>query len=163
MRNGFYTAADNPKWRQETVQKILQNEKYIGDALLQKTYTVDFLTKKRVKNDGIVPQYYVQNNHKAIIPRELYLQVQEEMKRRSLLFNGENGRRRIYSSKYALSSITFCSECGDIYRRTYWNNRGKESVVWRCVTRIDNGPKGCTSRTITEGDLRQNHSTKSLV
>lgn len=153
MRDGFYTAAGNPTWRPETVQKILQNEKYIGDALLQKTYTVDFLTKKRVKNDGIVPQYYVQNNHKAIIPRELYLQVQEEMKRRSLLFKGENGRRRIYSSKYALSAITFCSECGDIYRRTYWNNRGKKSVVWRCVTRIDNGPKGCTSRTISEVDL----------
>lgn len=89
MKDGIYTAAGNPKWRPETVQKILQNEKYMGDALLQKTYTVDFLTKKRVKNEGIVPQYYVENNHEAIIPRELYLQVQEEMKRRSLLFKGK--------------------------------------------------------------------------
>ena len=153
MRDGIYTAAGNPKWRPETVQKILQNEKYIGDALLQKTYTVDFLTKKRVKNEGIVPQYYVENNHEAIIPRELYLQVQEEMKRRSLLFKGKDGRKRIYSSKYALSSITFCSDCGDIYRRTYWNNRGKKSTVWRCVTRLEEGPKGCTSRTISEEDL----------
>lgn len=153
MRDGICTAADNPKWRPETVQKILQNEKYIGDALLQKTYTVDFLTKKRVKNEGIVPQYYVENNHEAIIPRELYLQVQEEMKRRSLLFKGKDGRKRIYSSKYALSSITFCSDCGDIYRRTYWNNRGKKSTVWRCVTRLEEGPKGCTSRTISEEDL----------
>src|SRR5574344_1012328 len=153
MRDGICTAADNPKWRPETVQKILQNEKYIGDALLQKTYTVDFLTKKRVKNEGIVPQYYVENNYEAIIPRELYLQVQEEMKRRSLLFKGKEGRRRIYSSKYALSSITFCSNCGDIYRRTYWTNRGKKSTVWRCVTRLEEGPKGCTSRTISEEDL----------
>jgi len=114
---------------------------------------VDFLTKKRVKNEGIVPQYYVENNHEAIIPRELYLQVQEEMKRRSLLFKGKEGRRRIYSSKYALSSITFGSDCGDIYRRTYWNNRGKKSTVWRCVTRLEEGPKGCTSRTISEEDL----------
>jgi RNase P subunit RPR2 len=114
---------------------------------------VDFLTKKRVKNEGIVPQYYVENNHEAIIPRELYLQVQEEMKRRSLLFKGKEGRRRIYSSKYSLSSITFCSDCGDIYRRTYWNNRGKKSTVWRCVTRLEEGPKGCTSRTISEEDL----------
>ena len=153
MRDGIYTAAGNPKWRPETVQKILQNEKYIGDALLQKTYTVDFLTKKRVKNEGIVPQYYVEDNHEAITPRELYLQVQEEMKRRSLLFKGKEGRRRIYSSKYALSSITFCSYCGDIYRRTYWNNRCKKSTVWRCVTRLEEGPKGCTSRTISEEDL----------
>ena len=153
MKDGIYTAAGNPKWRPETVQKILQNEKYMGDALLQKTYTVDFLTKKRVKNEGIVPQYYVENNHEAIIPRELYLQVQEEMKRRSLLFKGKDGKRRIYSSKYALSSITFCSYCGDIYRRTYWNNRGKKSTVWRCVTRLEEGPKGCTSRTISEEDL----------
>ena len=64
----------------------------IGDALLQKTYTVDFLTKKRVKNDGIVPQYYVENNHEAIIPRDLYMQVQEEMKRRSNITAGRAER-----------------------------------------------------------------------
>ena len=69
------TAADKAKWRPETLKKILQNEKYIGDALLQKTYTVDFLSKKRVRNNGIVPQYYVENNHEPIIPRDLYMQV----------------------------------------------------------------------------------------
>jgi DNA invertase Pin-like site-specific DNA recombinase len=68
-RDGVLTAADKNKWRPETLKKILQNEKYIGDALLQKTYTVDFLSKKRVKNNGIVPQYYVENNHEPIIPR----------------------------------------------------------------------------------------------
>ena len=75
------------------------------------------------------------------------------MKRRSLLFKGKDGKRRIYSSKYALTSITFCSDCGDIYRRTFWNNRGKKSTVWRCVTRLEEGPKGCISRTISEEDL----------
>lgn len=68
------TAAKRSKWRPESIKKILQNEKYIGDALLQKTYTVDFLTKKRVVNIGHVPQYYVENNHEPIIPREIYLQ-----------------------------------------------------------------------------------------
>ncbi|HIZ71274.1 MAG TPA: recombinase family protein, partial [Candidatus Atopostipes pullistercoris] len=75
------TAAKRSKWRPESIKKILQNEKYIGDALLQKTYTVDFLSKKRVKNNGIVPQYYVENSHEPIIPRELFMQVQEEMVR----------------------------------------------------------------------------------
>ena len=77
MADGILTATGKPTWRPETLKKILQNEKYIGDALLQKTYTVDVLTKKRVKNTGFMPQYYVENNHDAIIPRELYTQVQE--------------------------------------------------------------------------------------
>lgn len=103
--DGILTAAGNAKWRPETIKKILQNEKYIGDALLQKTYTVDVLTKKRVKNNGIVPQYYVENDHEAIIPRDLYMQVQEEMLRRANLHSGKNRKKRVYSSKYALSSI----------------------------------------------------------
>ena len=69
--DGIFTAAGKAKWRQETLWKILQNEKYIGDALLQKTYTVDFLNKKRVQNNGIVPQYYVKNSQNPIIPRDL--------------------------------------------------------------------------------------------
>lgn len=68
------TGAGKAKWRPETLKKILQNEKYIGDALLQKTYTVDFLNKKRVQNKGIVPQYYIENSHEPIIPRNLYMQ-----------------------------------------------------------------------------------------
>ena len=129
--DGILTAARKARWRPESVKKILQNEKYIGDALLQKTYTVDFLTKKRVKNNGIVPQYYVENSHDRIIPRDLYMQVQEEMLRRTNLHSGENGKKRVYSSKYALSSIVYCPKCGDIYRRIAWNNRGKHSIVWR--------------------------------
>lgn len=71
--DGILTAAGKAKWRPETIKKILRNEKYIGDALLQKTYTVDVLTKKRVQNNGIVPQYYVENDHEPIIPRDLYM------------------------------------------------------------------------------------------
>ena len=97
--------------------KNLSNEKYIVDALLQKTYTVDFLSKKRVKNNGIVPQYYVENCHEEIIPRDLYMRVQEEMMRRANLHSGEKRKKRVYSSKYALSSIAYCPKCGDIYRR----------------------------------------------
>jgi len=152
-KDGILTAAGKPRWRPETIKKILLNEKYIGDALLQKTITVDFLTKKRVKNEGHLPQYYVENSHEAIIPKELFLQAQEELHRRNNIYTGTDKNKRIYSSKYALSTITFCGDCGDIYRRTYWNVHGRKEIVWRCVTRIEQGPKVCKSRTVKEGDL----------
>jgi site-specific DNA recombinase len=153
--DGILTAAGKARWRPETLKKILQNEKYIGDALLQKTYTVDFLTKKRVKNNGIVPQYYVENSHEAIIPRDLYMQVQQEMVRRVNLHSGEARKKRVYSSKYALSSIVYCPKCGDIYRRIAWNNRGKRSFVWRCVTRVEHGPERCDAPTVQEKELQE--------
>ena len=152
--DGILTGAGKTKWRPETLKKILQNEKYIGDALLQKTYTVDFLNKKRVKNKGIVPQYYVENSHEPIIPRDLYMQVQEEMIRRANLHSRVGRKKRVYSSKYALSSIVYCSKCGEIYRRIAWNNRGKHSIVWRCCTRVEHGPTACDAPTIQEPDLQ---------
>ena len=152
--DGILTAAGKAKWRPETLRKILQNEKYIGDALLQKTYTVDFLNKKLVQNNGIVPQYYVENSHPPIIPRDLYMQVQEEMVRRANLHSGEKRKKRVYSSKYALSSIVYCPKCGDIYRRIAWNNRGKHSTVWRCCTRVEHGPTACDAPTIQESKLQ---------
>ena len=161
MADGILTGAGKPKWRPESVKKILKNEKYIGDALLQKTYTVDVLTKKRVKNNGIVPQYYVENSHEAIIPRDLYMQVQEEMLRRSNLHSGANRKKRVYSSKYALSSILYCSKCGDIYRRIAWNNHGKRSMVWRCVNRVEHGPDCCDAPTVKEEEL-QNDVVKAI-
>lgn len=152
--DGILTGAGKTKWRPETLKKILQNEKYIGDALLQKTYTVDFLNKKRVQNKGIVPQYYVENSHEPIIPRDLYMQVQEELVRRANLYTGKNGKKRVYSSKYALSSIVYCSECGEIYRRVHWNNRGCRSIVWRCVSRLEEKGSDCTSPTVNEEVLQ---------
>lgn len=152
--DGILTAAGKAKWRPETLRKILQNEKYIGDALLQKTYTVDFLNKKRVQNNGIVLQYYVENSHPPIIPRDLYMQMQEEMVRRANLHSGEKRKKRVYSSKYALSSIVYCPKCGDIYRRIAWNNRGKHSTVWRCCTRVEHGPTACDAPTIQESKLQ---------
>lgn len=152
--DGILTAAGKPIWRAETIRKILQNEKYIGDALLQKTYTVDFLSKKRVINNGIVPQYYVENSHEAIIPREIYMQVQDELVRRANLHSGKNESKRVYSAKYALSSLVYCSECGEVYRRVTWNNRGTKSIVWRCVSRLEEKGGDCSSVTIPEEKLK---------
>ena len=122
---------------------------------MQKTITIDFIEKTRIKNDGSLPQYYVKDSHPAIIPKDLFTQVQEEMARRANMFSGEDGsKRRVYSSKYALSSICTCSRCGDIYRRIAWNNRGKRSVVWRCCTRVEHGPNACDAPTISESELQ---------
>lgn len=155
QKDGILTGAGKEKWRAETVRGILCNEKYAGDALLQKTYTIDVLNKKRVANKGIVPQYYVENSHEAIIPRNLFMQVQEEMLRRSNLHAGRDNKRRCYSSKYALSGKVFCSKCGDTYRRISWNNRGKRTVVWKCATRVEGGPKACNGEIIQEEELHR--------
>ena len=155
---GYLTASGKSKWRPDGIRLILTNEKYMGDALLQKTYTVDVLTKKRVNNNGIVPQYYVENNHEAIIPRELFMQVQEELQRRANLRTGNANckKKRVYSSKYALSTIVFCGKCGDLYSRVAWNSkeRGQSYVNWRCANRIENGPSICDADTISERELQ---------
>lgn len=82
------------------------------------------------------------------------MRVQEEMVRRANLHSGENRKKRVYSSKYALSSIVCYSKCGDIYRRIAWNNRGKHSIVWRCCTRVEFGPDHCKAPTISETELK---------
>lgn len=74
--------------------------------------------------------------------------------RRVNLHSGAKRKKRVYSSKYALSSIVYCPKCGDIYRRIAWNNRGKHSTVWRCCTRVEHGPGKCDAPTIQESDLQ---------
>ena len=112
--DGILTAAGKPRWRPETIKKILMNEKYIGDALLQKTYTVDFLEKKRAKNDGLIPQYYVEGSHEAIISDQIFMEVQAEIARRAAL-RTDTKDKSSYFSKYAFSEIVFCVECGSPY------------------------------------------------
>ena len=153
--DGILTGAGKTRWHPSTVKKILTNEKYIGDALLQKTYTADFLTKKRVKNNGTMPQYYVENDHEAIIPKDIFLLVQEELARRRKVHTSSNGKRRCYSCKHCFAQIVFCGECGEYYRRVHWNNRGCQSIVWRCCSRLENTGHACKSRTVNETILEQ--------
>ena len=98
----------------------------------------------------------MKDSQEAIIPRDIFVQVQEEMTRRANMYTGIDGtKKRVYSSKYALSSICICPKCGDIFRRVAWNNRGKKSVVWRCCTRVENGPEACDAPTVLETDLQE--------
>jgi len=161
MEEGIKTVTGKDKWHDTVIAKILQNEKYMGDVLQQKTYTVDFLTKKRVKNDGIVPQYYIEDNHEAIIPKELFYQVQEERARRASLHKPSIARRAKkekskYSSKYVLSDILVCGECSHPYRRQTWSRNGNLTPVWRCESRLLNGTKKCKhSATLKEKPLQE--------
>ena len=108
--DGILTGAGKTKWWTSTINKILRNEKYIGDALLQKTYTIDFLNKTRVKNNDIVPQYYVEGNHEAIIPKDIFLRVQEELVRRRVVKISANGKKRSYSCNHcALHRLSFAA------------------------------------------------------
>ena len=113
------------------------------------TCTIDFLNKKRGKNNGTLPQYYIEDDHEAIIPKELFMRVQEEMARRST----ENSRKRRFSSNHAFSQIVFCSECEEIYKRLHWNNRGSKYIVWRCLSHLHE-KKTCNSRTVREDVLQ---------
>lgn len=121
-----------------------------GDALLQKTYTTDFLNKTRVKNNGIVPQYYVEGNHEAIIPKDIFLQVQEELVRRRVVKTSANGKKRSYSCNHCFAQIVICGECGEMFRRIHWNNRGCKSIVWRCISRLEPTGQECHARTVNE-------------
>lgn len=157
---GIKTATGNDNWHTTVIEKMLRNEKYMGDALLQKTYTVDFMTKKKVINKGIVPQYYVEDNHEPIIPKELFYRVQEEMMRRlSLCKSAETRKKNMkskYSSTYALTGILICGKCGHEYRRVTWARNGKKKIVWRCTNRLTNGVKSCgNSETLEEGALNK--------
>ena len=148
--DGILTGAGKTKWWTSTINKILRNEKYIGDALLQKTYTTDFLNKTRVKNNGIVPQYYVEGNHEAIIPKDIFLRVQEELVRRRVVKTSANGKKRSYSCNHCFAQIAICGECGEMFRRLHWNNRGVKSIVWRCISRLESTGLECHARTINE-------------
>ncbi len=152
--DGIRNGAGNTKWHETNIKQILTNEKYIGDALLQKTYTINTLEKKRVINNGIAPKYYVEGSHEPIISKQVFFRVQAEITRRAHLTAG--GKKRIYSSRYALSGIVICGHCGDIYRRVTWNNRGCKSIVWRCVSRVLKKQSGidCPARTLREGELK---------
>lgn len=153
--DGIKNGAGREKWHTSNINSILRNEKYIGDALLQKTYTTDFLTKTRVKNRGIVPQYYVENSHESIIPREIFMQVQEELIRRRIVHTSPNGKKRTFSSNHCFSQMIFCRHCGEVFRRIHWNNRGKKSIVWRCISRLENTGLFCDARTVLESTIEQ--------
>lgn len=150
------TITGKVQWDTTTIQKMLKNEKYKGDSVLQKTYTEDFMAGKKVNNTGQRTQYFVCDSHPAIVSGEVFDSVQEEMAKRSRLIHHEDGTvspsDSKYNGKYLLGNLLVCGDCGASYRRR--SERGK--VVWRCATRIEKGKEACSaSPTINEEWIKE--------
>ena len=136
------------KWSKTTVSSILTNEKYKGHALLQKTFTVDFLEKRKKINEGEVPQYYVEDSHPAIIDPDIWDFVQLEMARRKSL-------GKAYSSKSTLSSKLICEDCGGFYGHKVWHSTDKyRCEIWQCNAKFKNASK-CETPTLTTEEIQQ--------
>ena len=157
---GCLTVTGKTEWTPARIQSILTNEKYCGDALLQKTFIRDCISKKVIQNTGQLPKYLIQNHHPAIISREEFDAAQLELARRRARTGGNRksaptGRCK-YSGKYILSNLLFCGKCGTAYRRCVWSRKGYQRVVWRCISRLTYGTKYCKhSATIDEEVLKE--------
>lgn len=146
-----------PKWQFSTIQSILTNEKYKGDAIINKTYIKDCISKKVMINNGDRPKYYVENNHPAIIDSLTFSRVQEEIARRNskkkVKQKGSKTEQGRYSSKYALTELLVCGECKTPYRRCTWTISGQKKIVWRCINRLDFGKKYCHNSPSVEESI----------
>ena len=160
VAGGFRNAVGTTDWTTSNLRSILTNEKYCGDALLQKTFVKDCISKKSIPNTGQLAKVLIQNNHEAIISHEIFDAVQLELARR----RAQDGRSRKsaptgrgkFSGKYALSGLLFCGGCGTAYRRVVWTQHGEKRAVWRCTSRLDYGKKYClNSPTLDEEPLQQ--------
>ena len=142
------------KWYASTVIGILKQEKHMGDALLQKTYTADFLTKRQVKNNGEVAQVYVRDSHKGIVDKETWNAVQEEFERREKFMQKHGTDRYSYGSEcYPFCEKIFCGECGSLFTRHSWKSRG--IIQWQCKNHRKDGKVACTNAYVDNADLEK--------
>ena len=141
---GIPSPSGKSRWNATTIKRMLRNEKYKGDALLQKTYTIDFLTKKKNINRGELPQYYVENNHEAIVDRETFDAVQQVLDAK-----GKKSSTSIFSSKLV------CGDCGHFFGSKVWHSTSKyRRVIYRCNEKY-NGENRCATPHVTEKEIKQ--------
>ena len=149
---GYLTGAKKKKWYQSTIESIIKNEKYCGDLLLQKSYTPDFLTHKRVKNEGQVPKYFIEDNHEPIIDKETWNKAQILYQRNRDKFCGVNKNMKKYTHRYPYSGLLMCIHCGDSYKRRHWTQGYKTPrIVYQCSNYIEGNPnERCPAKPISE-------------
>lgn len=141
---GIPSPSGKSHWNATTIKRMLRNEKYKGDALLQKTFTIDFLTKKKNINRGELPQYYVENNHEAIVDREIFDAVQQVLDNK-----GRKSSTTIFSSKLV------CGDCGHFFGSKVWHSTSKyRRVIYRCNEKY-NGSSKCSTPHVTEEEVKQ--------
>ena len=155
----------NLSFSKNMIMNILRNEKYCGDCILQKTVTVDCISKTRKVNQGEAPMYIVENNHPAIISREVFNRAQEELIRRQAL-QAKSDKTSITAtgkySKYALTEVLQRAECGSRYRRVTWTAHGRKKIVWRCISRLDYGTKHCKDSITVEEEALHGAVVRAL-
>ena len=145
---GIKSPSGKDRWHISTVKSILTNEKYRGDALLQKQYTTDFLQKKRKTNNGEIPQYYVEEHHEAIIPPAQFDFVQAELARRE-----QNGR---YSGVSIFSNKIKCGCCGGWYGSKVWHSTDKyRKVIYRCNRKYGKDTPPCNTPHLSEEEIKK--------
>lgn len=157
-RRGIKTVTGKDHWNASTIGSILRNEKYAGYAIQGKSYTVDFLTKRRVKNKGERPKYKTLDGIPAILPVSVYMRIQEEMASRAIALrpniDGEHSGK-VRHGKYVLTELLRCNNCGSHYRRAIWTLGGKKIPVYRCKNRLLKGTVCENSPTLKESDLER--------
>ncbi len=148
---GIPTPMGKTKWQAKVVESILTNEKYKGAALLQKSFTVDFITKTKKKNEGEIQQYYVSENHEAIIEPDEWEAVQIEMAKRKARPGKCN-----HNSLHPFSTKIICGDCGSFYGSKVWHSNIPERrrIVWQCNSKYSNEHK-CTTTHLYEEDIRR--------
>ena len=156
-KDNIPTGTGGHKWNPYSVERILMNEKYVGDAMLQKTFTCDVFEKKRKRNAGERRQYYIFENHEPIISRETYIAAQAELlDRKGTFAMGKCGFRSVVAKPYACSGIMFCEYCGSLFLRKGWKRRTGEQVhAWKCQKKDKEGDSGCIVEKIYEKDLKE--------
>lgn len=150
---GFKTKAGNTAWNDSGIRGILRNEKYCGDILMGKTFTVDPITKRRLRNFGEEDKYYLENHHTAIISKEDFIAAQTILDNRGTPRRIVDGKRQEkLSRQYAFSCMIKCAYCGATFTRRNWHKgKGYDKVVWQCVNNTKGGKKCCEhSKTIPE-------------
>ena len=144
-------------WSTATLRSLLTNEKYKGDALLQKTYRPSLFSDRAVKNDGALKKYYIEDVLPRILEPDTFDRIQEELAKRGAKRSiSEKAKTPFgrYSGKYALSTLVVCGQCGALYRRVTWYRKGEKKIVWRCGARLDNKADCTQSPTLEEPALQ---------
>lgn len=161
---GIQTVAGGA-WHSSTIINILKNEKYKGDAKLQKTYSKDYLTKKKCINHGEIESYYIENNHPPIISREMWEEAQQQIILRGKAKGHKLENKDQYSNRYPLTGKLLCSKCGATLRRRVWNSKYScKKVMWQCSTYIQEGKNSCSGTTIEDDEIgRMNIQKETLV
>lgn len=146
-----------PKWTVATIMSILENEKHMGDCILQKTYTADYLTKRMEKNEGHIEQYYVKDDHEALIDKGFWNATQMEIARRRE-YMAQHGLRTMgrYTDSQPFSNRVFCGVCGNVFWRRTLARLNGSIKVWMCGKRYQQkGVRGCNSESLKEADLHR--------